>query len=230
MLLLNGSVWFPATRAPRLLNDMEAHGADVVSEQIFGEALIAGGAARRKFPILGSYMMMFKKAALQHPAFLKFWSGYKMNSNKEITLRRGERGLSDALFMSGLNCSGVYSQAKFEAAVRHLDGSALSRCLEDLVILDPARRGQRKRLLECGTGEDMRNMIVDVSKSKNFLGSSPWLSVSAIGVEVVKKNNEMLYRLARRNLAEWAAGDAEAPFDAVVREELLVSSPLFRCH
>lgn len=208
LLLLNDSVWFPSVPDARLLDEMRAHPADVVSAQIFGEGARADG----KVPILASYMMLFKQEALSSDAFREFWTDYRQSSSKEITLRRGERGLSKALFASDLRCAGIYDQARLARGLERLGPVELRRSLAGLVLLDEASQKERDRLLTAAHSDDWaaatRNFLSGVAQRKNYIGAAPILGIEALGVEVVKKNNEMLYRLARQKLARWTSGTA----------------------
>jgi hypothetical protein len=225
LLLLNDSVWFPLHTDSTLLKEMEQHEADVTSAQIFGETLFAGRYDQSATPILGSYFLMFKPAALRHPKFRSFWQDYRMSSNKETTVRRGERGLSTALFRSGLLCAGIYSQARYDEVVAALDDDGLRACLADLIILDQQIRKQRTELLAQPNSPDWskraRRCVFASTKTKNYIGSSPLISYRYLGVDVVKKNNEMLYRLARKKLSEQLYAVDDGTIDSQIKTELM---------
>lgn len=225
LVLLNDSVWFPLHTNSKLLQEMERHAADVTSAQIFGETLFTDRPEQRLTPILGSYFLMFKPVALCHPVFRSFWQNYRMSSNKETTIRRGERGLSRALFQSGLRCAGMYNQARFNEAIAALDDDELRACLADLVILDRHVRAQRANLLaepsSPGWSERARSFALAATKKKNYIGSSPLVSYHYLKIDVVKKNNEMLYRLARQNLCRQITSVNDGSLDPQLKAELL---------
>jgi lipopolysaccharide biosynthesis protein len=225
LLLLNDSVWFPTKSNSSLLSELATNEADVVAAQIFGEALAQRGSSIDQNIILGSYCLMFKNRALRSQAFQSFWRSYKMSSNKEITLRRGERGLSKALLRSGLQCAGVYSQHRFEAALALLDADDLRTYMRDAVFLDPKLRQLRAQLLLNLTTPNWHraamNLLIENSKTKNFIGSSPRFSIERLGVDVVKKNNEMLYRAARKVISNWLKNESQTSFDQAVVSEII---------
>ncbi len=223
LLLLNDSVWFPVRSDSNMLRQMESHKADVVSVQIFGEAL---NRAEKRGLILGSYCLMFNRSAYNSAEFRAFWKNYRMSSSKEVTVRRGERALSRAMQDSHLTCAGLFSQKRFEDAIRMMRPSELRVCIEELVVLDPHLRDLRRRLLNEPASErwsdSARTLVIEVSKTKNFVGSSPRVSLENLGVEVVKKNNEMLYRLARQRIIRWT--DCELVIDPQIHAEILMAT------
>lgn len=147
-----------------------------------------------------------------------------MSSNKEITLRRGEKGLSKALFKGGLHCAGVYSQRRFEKALSSLGAEELRAYTCDAVFLDPKLRELQAQLLLEPSSPEWCNaalkLLIENSRKKNFIGSNPRLGIERLGVEVVKKNNEMLYRLARNKISVWLQSECPANFDQEVVSEI----------
>jgi hypothetical protein len=206
LLLINDSIWFPAVTNPRLIDDMRDHPADVVAAQIFNDG--SAGCDERKTPVLGSYMILLKRPALMSDGFASFWKNYQMSSNKEVTLRRGERAFSRALMNADLTCAGIYSHARFRQALDGLDQGQLRRCLVDLILLDKRMKRLRLELLRDKPSEvwcvTVREFIANVALRKNCIGLAPIFCIDRLHVEVIKKNNEMLYRAARQQLAEWA--------------------------
>ncbi len=209
LLLINDSIWFPTVANPQLIDDMRAHPADVLAAQIFNET----GNARRQEKaccfVLGSYLMLFKQSALANDGFRSFWQKYRMSSNKEVTLRQGERGLSKAMQVANLKCAGIYDQARFNQKLESLDECQLYRCLNDLILLDEKSQHVRSDLLmqdrSVAWSATVRAFISEVVRRKNYIGAAPVFSIDSLGVEVIKKNDEMLYRLARQELTKWAS-------------------------
>ena len=48
--------------------------------------------------------------------------------------------------------------------------------------------------------EDTQNLLIDGARTKNYIGSSPILSIKEMGFPMIKKNNERLYTLARARI------------------------------
>ena len=230
LLLMNDSVWFPFLQDCDPIRPVEELPLDVVGAQVFGERLLAAGRSRRSHPILGSYFLLFRKRALTHHAFLQFWRDYRMSSNKEKTVRRGERELSRRLHEAGLACGGLLSDAQFEKAVRELSDERLRQAVEELVCLSSATERLRCELLGAPgeVTEQMRALLLDVSACKNVLGSSPLLCLEVMRVGFVKKNNDMLYRLARQRIASALGQGRLANAHPIMARELLERTALDR--
>lgn len=214
LLLINDSIWFPTVANPQLIDDMRAHSADVLAAQIFNEDDKTQAGEKARDVILGSYLMLFKQTALASDGFRTFWQNYRMSSNKEITLRHGERGLSKAMQGAGLTCAGIYDQARFNQRLEGLDEAQLSQCLKDLILLDDKLQQVRSDFLQQkpspAWSKSVRRFISDVVRRKNYIGAAPIFSIDSLGVEVIKKNNEMLYRVARQRLTQWASTNQAA--------------------
>lgn len=225
LLLINDSVWLPFLTGGDPLRDMESLPLDVVAAQIFGEKHIRQRPGKLRHPILGSYFLLFRNRALNHEAFRRFWREYRMSSNKEITIRRGERELSRCLYASELLCGAWLDNDRFVGALSRLPVDRLRLALEELVCLSPGVVARRTELLTAGTdrASEMRQLLFDVSETKNMIGSSPLLCLEHLRSAVfVKKNNEMLYRLARQRIARALREGRLPDADPVMAAELLM--------
>jgi hypothetical protein len=219
VLFLNDSVWFPVWPGSPLLDDMAGAEADYVGTQVFGD--VSPGAAKPGF--FGSYCFLAKTPLLGSPAFSDFWEGYRLSSNKEITLRRGERAFSHRMLGAARHARGIYSVDRFHGVVDALDADGLREALADMVALDPALEGRRAALLaEDGAGwEDRtRALLRDSAKSKNYIGAAPVLSLRDLRFPMIKKNNEMLYRRARLRIVAALDEGRLTGIDPVIEREL----------
>jgi len=192
--------------------------------------LLATGRSTRPYPILGSYFLLFRKPALAHPVFLDFWRSYRMSSNKDKTVRRGERELSRRLQDAGLACGGLLSDRHFEETLKSLSEERLRQAVQELVCVSSAAERRRSDLL-CATGDvadQMRALLLDVSARKNVLGSSPLLCLEVMRAGFVKKNNDMLYRVARQRIANALEQGRLADANPIMARELLERAALDR--
>jgi hypothetical protein len=219
VLFLNDSVWFPVWPASTLLEEMAQADADYVGTQVFGD--VSPGAAKPGF--FGSYCFLAKTPLLETPAFRDFWEGYRLSSNKEVTLRRGERAFSHRMLGAARRSLGVYSLGRFHGVVDALGPKGLREALGDMVALDPALEGRRGALLtESGAGwEDRaRTLLRDSAQSKNYIGAAPVLSLRDLRFPMIKKNNEMLYRRARARIVAALDEGRLTGIDPVIEGEL----------
>lgn len=207
LILINDSVWFPLTANARLIDQMKEHSASAVAAQMFMTERPVPNSANDAAPILGSYLMMFKPGALKSRAFQGFWRQYRMSSNKEVTIRRGERGLSGVLHRAGVSMGGIYSIDQFNAALTRSSRSELLRGLETMILLKDGQRARRAELLARGHQDaawedEVRIFMADMATKKNIISVHPEFCIDKLGVEIVKKNTEMHYRLTRRVLSK----------------------------
>ena len=200
LLILNDSVWFPAWSNSTLLADMLAADADYVGTQVFGDPFATSG---RK-GMFGSYCFMVKEPLLSSAPFRDFWSGYRLSSNKEVTLRRGERAFSHAMLDRTDRALGLYSTPRFRDVVDALDTDALREACRDAVVLPPDLIARQANLTNARTDgswpDDARSFLKDSAASKNYIGAAPILSLRDMGFPMIKKNREMIYRLARQRI------------------------------
>jgi len=211
LVLINDSIWFPVKANAHLIEQMKTHPASAVAAQMFENRSRASASSTETVPILGSYLMMFKQDALASTAFQGFWRNYRMSSNKEITIRRGERGLSSALHQAGISMGGVYSLDQFDAALSRSSKADLLDGLENMILLKSKDRARRFELLAQVRRDDhwedeVRSFMRTTAKRKNITSVHPVFCINKMGVEIVKKNNEMHYRLARQCLSNFWSG------------------------
>ena len=199
MLFLNDSVWFPSFDNSKLLEQMLASDSDYVGTQEFGETE-ANGLLNGFF---GSYCFLINKKLIEEKAFNMFWDNYQLSSSKEIVLRRGERKFSREMIKASTKHNAIYSNKMFYKMVNELDLTETITALQELIALNPQINEERNRLINSLHKKESwllraKELIILQSKSKNFIGSSPILSLNKLGFPMIKKNNEQLYLKARK--------------------------------
>jgi lipopolysaccharide biosynthesis protein len=72
---------------------------------------------------LQSYFLLFKRAAVTHPAFLSFWRSVRLVPSRSWVIRKYEIGLTQAMMKAGQRCAALFpyraAAAALSAAVRH---------------------------------------------------------------------------------------------------------------
>lgn len=220
VLFLNDSVWFPISKSATLLADMRATSQDYVGSQVFGDVTADG----RKQGFFGSYCFLIKSPLWESKAFQSFWAQYRVSSNKEVTLRRGERAFSQQMLGAATASRALFSQERFDALLKELDAQRLWEAIGDMIVTDPTLVVRRDAMifagLENATPEDMRELLTVSARSKNYIGAAPVLSLRELGFPMIKKNNERHYMLARHSILA-ALDEGRLPtFDPVVIEEI----------
>jgi len=220
VLFLNDSVWFPITTHSNLLSRMTDAPGDYIGTQVFGDTTASG----HKRGFFGSYCFLVKSQLWESEAFQNYWSTYRVSSNKEVTLRRGERSFSRRMLEAAENAEAIYSTERFTSLIERLTESALREAIGDMVVTDPLliRRQDAfiSRGLQTVATKDMRDLIYASAKSKNYIGAAPVLSVRDLGFPMIKKNNERHYMLARHRILQAADEGRLTGLDPMVVDEI----------
>ncbi len=202
VLFLNDSIWFPVVSNSSLLSDMSASQHVYVGVQQFGNVTAESG--KRGF--FASYCFLVKRQAWQSRVFQEFWSGYQCSSNKEITLRRGERGFSRRMLEQFPESRALFSVERFNDVVDSLSAADLWEVVQELVTTSDTLETERANMLDAGfakaTVPGMKRLINASVVTKNYLGVAPILSIDVLGLPIIKKNNEMLYVRSRQRVLE----------------------------
>lgn len=219
LLFLNDSVWFPVQDNCTFLHELEASDADYVGTQLAGNP----DKATRKRGFFTSYCFMVKAPLLINPAFSGFWRDYRLSSNKEVTLRRGERAFSHVMLDHAQKSEALFDQPRFERLVEALSAQAARRVLTDLVVTATELEARRALLLQAAPEESQAAtlmLIKDATRTKNYIGAAPLLSLQKMRFPMIKKNNERLYALARARIVAALDRDRLPNLRATVEEEL----------
>ena len=99
---------------------------------------------------------------------------------------------------------GIYSLDQFNAIIEGLKLDALREALGDMIATAPHLESRRLKLLNDKTTmrwiSEAKDRLKEGAKNKNYIGSSPILSIREMGFGMIKKNNQRLYRLARKRV------------------------------
>jgi hypothetical protein len=200
ILFLNDSIWFPAREKQSLLTELFQPDVEYTGVQIFDHS--NKGNIRRS--MFGSYCFAVNERLLKNIEFIDFWENYKLSSNKEITLRRGERAFSNRMMKATKHYHGIYSLDRFNAIIEGLKPDTLREALGDMIAIAPHLESKRLQLLSDKITmhwiNDAKNLLQEGAKTKNYIGSSPVLSIREMGFPMIKKNNQRLYSLARKRI------------------------------
>ena len=220
ILFLNDSVWFPVWPQSDMLAEMQASEGTYIGTQVFGDT----SSMAKKRGMFVSYCFLIKAPLINHVNFKEFWSQYKLSSNKEVTLRRGERAFSHLMLENADVSNALYSQERFERMVSELKGEDLRYAVQDFVALDPKLNIIRRNLIgqrsSVGWEETAKNLFLEGTRTKNYIGAAPILSLSKLKFPMIKKNNERLYKLARSRISI-ALKEGRLPgLDPIIASEL----------
>lgn len=199
LVFLNDSVWFPAIRGVGVLDQMLNHPSPYVGVQSFGDISNTGNG----LGFFASYCFCIKNSVWRSETFQNFWSEYRNISNKEVTLRRGERKFS-RLILREFGGISLFDVDRFQEMLHSLTEEELCEALRDMVVTDPMLEAAQSRLMgavtERSTIKEIRDLIILSSEAKNYIAAAPILSLKMLLLPFIKKNNERHYVLARRNI------------------------------
>ncbi len=220
VLYLNDSVWFPVFDKSPMLREMSESEADYVGTQVFGEA--KGGYFDGFF---GSYCFLLKKPILFGEAFNEFWDNYKLSSSKEVVLRRGERRFSREMLKACDKSTAIYSLERFSQTLYEMSSADVDQALQDLIVWDVEIAARKSELLMASRRDEewllnARQLILLLSRSKNFIGSSPIVSLTRLGFPMIKKNNEILYTMARKSIVDAIDSGRISGLSKIVESEI----------
>lgn len=221
LIVMNDSVWFPLDRSETMLATMEASPAGFLGAL---RHVDLPDTDTEHAGIFLSYFFLIKRPVLTSEVFINYWSNYVCTSNKYLTVRRGERGFSRALFAAGVPSEGLYSRDRFMAALARQPAAFLRQTLAYGAYTDPDLASQRDALLQAeGGSQEWRTRAIDhiqtVVNKRNFHSSFCFASIRLLAIPLLKKNKgELQVRMRRQYLRAVQAGDLPAPEPAVLAE------------
>jgi hypothetical protein len=159
LLLANDSVWFPVPQDSDWLASAEQLNVDLagaVSNDGWIDYLADTGRRRRwAFDPLAprlhycSFALLLGSRILRDPDFKKFWRELKLTSDKFLTIRRGEVGLSRWVIERGYSHGETLDLTRFDRELELLDSVRLRDLVKHLIIPENAEmREEQKRLME----------------------------------------------------------------------------------
>lgn len=218
LTLINDSVWFPLIPDLDFLNQTECIDSD------FGGAVFLSNSKRKNKGLVLSYWLTIRKSLLQTSQFWSYWRKYIPTSNKTLTVKRGERGLSHHMYLAGLDLDGVFSTEKFLNVIHDASHCQLKLTLKYGSFTDPAFQDECTQLYDMAEETDLwRNSCLDfinrVVKRRNFLHSFCYPCVAILRVPFIKKNNLRLQVLMRQKYLQAVyAGDLPSPSPSILKE------------
>jgi hypothetical protein len=218
LMLVNDSIWFPVIEHSKLIYNFEASVFD------FGGAVYLEHEKNNFQSIVLSYWMIFNKNILNKKLFWKFWEGYIPTSNKTLTVKLGERGISRYLMSAGIQVGGIFTIKKFLSSMKSANSKQLFLTLKYGSYTDSSFEKESLFLLNTfDHSENWRfacyNFIERVVKRRNFLHSFCYPSIAMLQVPFIKKNNMRLQMLMRQKyLMAVRSGDLPMPDESILKE------------
>lgn len=174
LLLANDSVWFPVPASADWLSQADTLDVDlagVVSNDGSTDYLSDPGRSQPwvwdpHAPRLHycSFALLFGLRVLRDPAFRDFWLRLKLTTDKSLTIRRGEVGLSRWIIERGYRHAATLDLARFDQELERMDVPQLQALASHLIIPeDEALRVEQRVLTDPG------RMIADPIVLRRFI-------------------------------------------------------------
>lgn len=230
LMVMNDSVWYPLGRVDTLVRRLEGSGLDVagtIVHRSFRKTLLRRTATR----VIESYLFLFNRTALESQAFRDFWQRYRVSSNKQNAVRRGERRLAEYMLAAGLKADGIFAQDAFMTHIVEQPDDFLRKTLAYAAYTDHAFEAERDKLLAERSGATAwRGRVLDhisrVSAHRSFHGSFVFASLQLMDLCLLKKAagrgtakyGNLHTKTQEQYLSAVSAGDLPAPSDAILAE------------
>ena len=230
LILLNDSIWFPAREDDDSIRRLESLPSGFCGVLTLGSDVYSRHPRHRE-PFLGSFFLLFKTEVIQHPGFRRFWKEYRCTSNKYKTIRRGERGLSNALRDAGFEGASLFRNEDFHGHVEKLSFDALLAMLRGIATVDPILKAKIRETLERfsnedrpdepGNAEQLRRLILDATRKSNVFSTAPICMLDHFRISFVKKSKDPPNLAGLEKIAEvLSTGGLQTVLAAEVRQEL----------
>jgi hypothetical protein len=223
LVLMNDSTWFPLRHGDDSLARMEALDADVTGHVFKTEETEDRGRDH-----IESHLLMLGPRALGHPDIQRFMNRYIMSNSKSATIRRGEKGISQAAIAAGLKVKALFGREEMVALLSGLSEEDLLVALRSLALHNDAGRTQREAwLAAAAAGRPWREDFLawtfrELSNSRqHFIGATfidPAISFGGMGY--LKKHPEPRFQLARLAVQRGLQENRIAPLEPIVAEEI----------
>lgn len=230
LILKNDSIWFPAREHDETLTRLESLPSGFCGVLTLGSDAYSRHPRHRE-PFLGSFFLLFKAEALKHPGFRRFWREYRSTSNKYKTIRRGERGLSNAMREAGFEGASLFRNEDFHDHVGKLSFNELLAMLHGIATVDLVLKEEIRQTLERfetailpleeSDAARLRQLILDATRKSNIFSTAPICMLDHFGISFVKKSKDPQNLAGLEKIVEFMTeGGLQTVLSAEVREEI----------
>jgi len=216
LLIMNDSIWFPLFPESDLLAALVRSDLDVCGP------VMQDNSRKDSKQHIQSYMINFKKRALETEAFERYWQRLPIANSRTVAIKLGEKALTPAMKKMGFSVGSVYSGRDKVKAMETVSNSELQEILvfegqknrriqlaiSHIVDLDTADAGWREKA----------EAAIAISGLKNYiLISHPIVLFDKLGIPFLKKDRNVPYVLQRKALL---ASRFLVKVDPVMRREI----------
>jgi hypothetical protein len=227
LIVMNDSVWLEFT--PDIWARLSEIDADVVGliqeDKIFSTQTSEKHVEYRN---IQSYFYVFMRGAWTSHWFWKFWTNYKMTSNKKRTIKRGEIGFSKFLFLYDVKLKALISRNNFIEKIQNCDVDTIHNMLTFSAYGGKCLEQEKFELLSSADGSETWRLKalrhIESSLMREPLNATYWVSVCKVfDINLIKKNKQHLYCRMRRAYDDAHKAGFAKPLRPVTASELTKS-------
>jgi hypothetical protein len=220
LLLVNDSIWLPILSQADTFAALEADPSPFAGVALEKRA----GRSRRRWH-WQSFLLHFKRQALQSAAFRNYWQAMRLSDAKRVVLKHGEKGLSQAMFQAGFGGLDQATRSRFLTSLSQQDNDFLRQTLTYAAYETPADLDQgRNLLMRYQDSEDWRrDALQHMKRLLDWLPFPAVFGFAAIrlqGVAYMKKTSNLIVYNGMRwqYLRAVAAKDLAPPPPSILSE------------
>ena len=200
LVLLNDSSWFPLPGAQDWLAEAEQTGLDFtgavsnyghvrVDPEDFRSIKWSYSTTHRNFHYC-SFALMMSGRLMADPKFIKFWERFPLTSDKKVTVRRGEIGLSQWITSSGYSHGMTSDPGNLEQLLAAFSGEEIEEAVRGAIFLErPRLNALREKLLsEDASAEDLAAFLLTAVAIQGASYVQPELMHRLYGAAFLKKS------------------------------------------
>ena len=220
LILMNDSTWFPLRESDDTLRRMELLGAAVTGHIFKTEG-------KKGQDHLESHLLMVSSEVLSHPAWARFWKRFLMSDDRVATIKRGEKGLSQALMTAGMRIEGLIRRDSFLECLEGLSDPALREVMANVLHHRVDAQAQCAALSQSRAwrAEFLAWVQSVLANSRQHLVSATFIApaMQLCGMGFVKKTSDRRFHLARIKVLELEAAGRIAPLHPQIHKEIAQS-------
>ncbi|OED48497.1 hypothetical protein AB838_11320 [Rhodobacteraceae bacterium (ex Bugula neritina AB1)] len=230
LVLLNDSSWFPLPGAQDWLVEAEKTGLDFtgavsnyghprVDPEDFRGIQWGYSTSHRNFHYC-SFALMMSGRLMADPKFVKFWQRFPLTSDKKVTVRRGEIGLSQWITSSGYSHGMTSDPGLLDQHLAGFSQEELQDAVRNAVLLErPRLSALRDRLLaEKASAEALKDFLLTAVALQGASYVQPELMRRLFGTAFLKKSPCWLDEKGSETTIRFARS-LDGAFGAAITEE-----------
>ena len=195
LILLNDSTWFPISSEKDLIRQMEQSNTDFTGVLEVDD----GRYLRSKNNFFASFFLMFSSNVINHCVFIDFWRYYRYSNSKRITIRNGERKLSQCILsIPNVTSAAMITRTKLNEVALNLIENGNRLFFSDLVQI--AVDGSQLKISPEENKDNPFELFKKITHHKNFLSSATILCLEHLSLSFLKKSSDPHNLYALQNI------------------------------